>query len=166
MEGAVGMANWIACPGDLRVKDLHPADLYPADLYPADLYMKDRMPANHCKDNLMIWNETTGRAVCRRGRIAGSIFARMRGLLGSRPLTDAAAPDGLLLQPSSAIHTLGMTFAIDAVALDRHHRVVGLRSNLVPRRVALFSLCARAVLELPAGQIDRASIRLGDQLIW
>jgi uncharacterized membrane protein (UPF0127 family) len=56
-----------------------------------------------------------------------------------------------------------MSFAIDAVFLDRSDRVLKVSSMLEPWRM---SSCrkARAVLELPAGEASRRGIRPGVSL--
>src|SRR5436190_20293849 len=73
---------------------------------------------------------------------------RARGLLGRSGLD----PDeGLLLEHTRSVHTFGMRFAIDAVLLDRDHRVIGV-VRLSPNRVLLPRPHVRAVLEVAAGQ--------------
>lgn len=66
-----------------------------------------------------------------RVRVARSMFARMRGLIG----TDGLPPgEGLLIPHCNAIHTFFMSFAIDATFLDRHDRVVKVVRNIRPWR--------------------------------
>jgi uncharacterized protein len=101
-----------------------------------------------------------GRVVCERCAIADSFVPRLRGLLGRRELPTG---EGLLLSPSSSIHTFFMRFPIDAVFLDRGFRVVGVAPNVRPWRLAGRKR-ARRVLELPAGESERRRIRAGDQL--
>jgi uncharacterized protein len=84
----------------------------------------------------------------------------MRGLLGRRSLrTD----EGLLLQPTSSIHTAFMRFPIDAVFLDGNLRVVKLVEGLRPWRAAS-ARHARATLELAAGEAAARGIQIGDRL--
>jgi uncharacterized protein len=85
----------------------------------------------------------------------------MKGLLGrkSRP-----AGEGALLSPAGSIQTMFMSFAIDAVFIDRDLRVVDVIPNLRPWRLA-GRRGARAVLELPEGEVSRRGIRPGERLV-
>jgi hypothetical protein len=58
-----------------------------------------------------------------------------------------------------------MAFAIDVIALDEGGCVVGLRENLRPGSLVFFGWQTREVLELPVGQIELASVRLGHRLL-
>jgi uncharacterized protein len=71
---------------------------------------------------------------------------------------------GLLIRPSCGIHTFGMLFSIDVVALDRSLRVVKVWPRLAPFRVTSIQRKAHSFLELPAGQIGHCRIKVGDQL--
>ncbi|OZI24047.1 hypothetical protein CAL26_09410 [Bordetella genomosp. 9] len=75
---------------------------------------------------------------------------RLRGLLCRRRPRPGV---GLWLSPCRAVHTFGMTYALDVVFLDRHGRVAAVVPALRPWRVAL---CLRAVsvVELEAGAVD------------
>ena len=108
-----------------------------------------------------IRNQTKATVVCQQARLADTFFTRLIGLLGKRQLSPGA---GLLLQPSSGVHTWGMAFPIDIVALDRGYKVVGVWKNVGPCRVRGLSIKTRRVLELPAGQVDQAQIAVGDEL--
>jgi uncharacterized membrane protein (UPF0127 family) len=101
-----------------------------------------------------------GRTVCERCSIADSFAARLRGLLGRRELRRG---EGLLLSPSSSIHTFFMRFPIDAVFLDRSLRVVDVSRNLPPWRLA-GRRRAHRILELPAGESERLAVRSGERL--
>ncbi len=59
---------------------------------------------------------TRATTVGTRITIADTSLTRLIGLMGRRRL-DAGC--GLLIRPSSGIHTFGMLFSIDVVALDR-----------------------------------------------
>jgi uncharacterized membrane protein (UPF0127 family) len=99
--------------------------------------------------------------VCESCLVADSFGLRLRGLLG-RPQLPAG--EGLLLRPSGSIHTWFMSFAIDAVFLDRDFRVVHTTTAMRPWRVA-HARGARAVLELAAGEAGRRGISVGDRLV-
>jgi uncharacterized protein len=98
--------------------------------------------------------------VCERCVVADNVFTRLRGLLGRRAL---ASGEGLLIRPTSAIHTCFMRFPLDAVFLDGDLVVLRTVSHL---RAWRFAACrgSRSVLELAAGEISRHGIRPGDRL--
>ena len=110
---------------------------------------------------IAIFNKTKGRPVALRVAVADSSLTRLVGLIGKRNLD---AGEGLLIRPSSGVHTFGMRFSIDVVAFDRDLRVVALWPELKPFRVSAVSLKIKSVLELPAGQIALSQISLGDQM--
>jgi uncharacterized protein len=98
--------------------------------------------------------------VCERCSLADSFVRRLRGLLGRRELPRG---EGMLLSPSSTVHTSFMRFPIDAVFLNRDFDVVGIAANLRPWRFA-GRAGARSVLELPAGESARRGLRVGERL--
>jgi uncharacterized protein len=98
--------------------------------------------------------------VCERCVVAETPLTRLKGLLGRSGLPSG---HGLLIRPTSAIHTCFMRFPVDAVFLDRDLVVLRAVSDL---RAWRFAACrgSRAVLELAAGEISRRGIRPGDRL--
>jgi uncharacterized membrane protein (UPF0127 family) len=101
-----------------------------------------------------------GRVVCERCRLARTPFTRMKGLLGRRELPIG---EGLLIEPTSGVHTAFMRFPIDVVFLDRDLRVLSVRPAVRPWRAAT-QRGARAALELPAGEAERQGLVAGDVL--
>lgn len=97
---------------------------------------------------------------CERCVVAETALTRLRGLLGRSRLR---AEEGLLIRPTSAIHTCFMRFPIDVVFLDRQLVVVGVVTHLRPWRFAA-RRGAKAVLELAAGEAGRRGIRDGERL--
>jgi uncharacterized protein len=93
--------------------------------------------------------------------LADSSLTRLFGLLGRRSLEPGS---GLLIRPSSGVHTFCMLFSIDVVALDRDLRVLAVWRRLPPFRVTPISLKSHSSLELAPGEIDRCGIEPGDQL--
>lgn len=91
---------------------------------------------------------------------ATGYFARLRGLLG-RSLAETG---GMLLTPCSAIHTIGMGYAIDALYLDRQGRVLRIDASIEPGRMMPQQRGAKHVLELPDGSAKRRSLSAGDTL--
>ena len=88
-------------------------------------------------------------------------MARLFGLLGRPRL---GPEEGLLIRPSSGVHTWGMSFPIDIAAIGIEDRVVGLWRSVGPWRLRGVSLKTRSVLELDPGAIDRSRTAVGDQL--
>ena len=106
-------------------------------------------------------DRTSGTTIGTQITIADTSLTRLVGLLGRRQLN---AGCGLLLRPSCGIHTFGMLFSIDAVALSEDLRVVKLWPELAPFRVTSLQRKAHSILELPAGRIRQCRIHVGDQL--
>lgn len=99
--------------------------------------------------------------------VAGSLWAKFKGLMGRPSLAPGA---GLWLPESNGIHMMFMRFPIDAVFLGRDEadsgRIVlsvhpGLRAwtGLVP-----LIRGAHGVLELPAGTIEATATAVGDRV--
>lgn len=111
----------------------------------------------------LVLNRTRGTVVCAAASVAQTTVQRMRGLLGSREL---AAGTGLWLRPSGGVHTFGMAYAIDIVALDGLFRVVHLWREMKPWRTCGIHLRTRSVLELPVGSVNASQTEIGDQLCF
>ncbi|WP_263356075.1 DUF192 domain-containing protein [Acidicapsa ligni] len=110
---------------------------------------------------VQVWNTTTGGMLAASVKIAETTWSRMRGLLGRNSLGNG---EGLWIWPSSGVHTIGMSFAIDVIGLDRNKQVIKLWSHLVPGRITSVSWKLRSVIELPAGIIAESGIKIGDAL--
>ena len=86
--------------------------------------------------------------------------SRTKGLLEH----DHLDPDrGLVIAPTQGVHTFGMKFPIDIVAVNREGGVIKCRSHVPPRRL-VFALRAFAIVELAAGTVERAGLQVGDHL--
>jgi uncharacterized protein len=94
-------------------------------------------------------------------RVAATAWSRLVGLLGQVGLDPGG---GLFITPSSGVHTWGMLFPIDVVALDRRMRVLGVWERVDCFRIAAVGWKTRSILELPAGTIQRSRIEVNDQL--
>jgi uncharacterized protein len=111
---------------------------------------------------LTIVNRTRGDSVvCARTEVADTMWRRLRGLLGRASL---AQGDGMLFRGESSIHSAFMRFRFDAVFMDRDLRVLALAENIPPWR-ARSARGARNILELPAGEISRTGLAIGDHLV-
>jgi uncharacterized membrane protein (UPF0127 family) len=106
-------------------------------------------------------NRTRDALLVSEGVVAADWWTRLRGLLGHAPLKPG---EGLLLRGEKAIHSIGMSFAIDVLFLDRAGRIVHLIPAMPPLRFSPFIARAADVLELPTATIARTRTALGDQI--
>lgn len=105
-------------------------------------------------------NTRHDRIVARTLLTAFDSKSRRQGLLGRDSLPDGSA---LIIAPSPAIHTFFMRFAIDVAFVAKDGRVVKVRAAVPPRRIAV-AWRAFAVIELPAGALERSDTKAGDRL--
>ena len=100
-------------------------------------------------------NLNTGVIVATRRRRGHARHARRRPAVAQR----AGPGEALWIVPSRGVHTCGMRFAIDVVALDDQGMVIDCVSNLKPWRMRLPRRGTAGVLELPAGQLEAPAPR-------
>lgn len=105
--------------------------------------------------------ERTGAVLATYLEVAGDSASRRKGLLGRERLDPGHA---VLIAPTQGVHTFGMRFNIDIVAVARDGRVVKIRSH-VPRRRIVLALKAFAIIELPSGSADASDLKVGDRLV-
>jgi uncharacterized membrane protein (UPF0127 family) len=96
-----------------------------------------------------------------RLELADTPWKRFRGLIGRRELVPG---DAVLLRPCGSVHTCLMRFPIDVVFLDRDLTVLRVALAVPPWRLRA-QRGARAVVELAAGEAERAGIGAGDRLV-
>src|SRR5580698_8283376 len=113
-------------------------------------------------DQVTIRNATRATVIGSRIAVADTCFTRLFGLLGRKGLD---ADTGLWIRPSSGVHTFGMRFSIDVVALDSTLRVCAMWPKLRPWRISGVSWRSHSILELPSGSIQRGNIQPGDQMV-
>lgn len=73
---------------------------------------------------------------------------------------------GLLLTPCDEIHTFGMRFSIDTVALDNDNRVLFIDPAVPPHKVRKRVKNCKKILELNAGTAEKLGITVGDVLAF
>jgi uncharacterized protein len=110
---------------------------------------------------LVARNLDTGELVANRVTVATKKVERAIGLLNHSTL---APGEGLLITPCRGVHTCGMRFTIDIVALDEAGIVVDAVKELAPWRIRLPRRGAVSVLELPAGSLARTSTERGHRI--
>jgi len=116
----------------------------------------------HRAGALVLRREDDGEVLCDRCVLADTLWRRLRGLIGHRKL-DAGA--GIVLRPSWTVHTFFMRYPIDAVFVDADQLVMKVAPNLRPWK---WATCrgARDVVELRAGECERARVAVGQRLAW
>ena len=107
-------------------------------------------------------NQASGSVLAARVKVAETRLRRAVGLLGRRALEDGEA---LWIVPSRGVHTWGMRFPIDVVALDRDGVVVDAVPAMPPWRMRLPRPGTAGVLELAAGVLERSGTCLGDRIV-
>jgi uncharacterized protein len=110
---------------------------------------------------MIVINKTRSTIIGDNIELADTHLSRLLGLAGRRQLY---AGCGLLIRPSSGVHTFGMRFAIDVIALDKSEKVKRIWHRMSPFRVTAIDFETCSVLELAAGEADRHQIDVGDQL--
>ena len=85
---------------------------------------------------------------------------RARGLLLRDDWTFDLA---LMLEPCAAVHTFGMSTALDVVFVDADDRIIAVRTNLRPWRIA-WQFGARRVWEFHCGAVTALELQQGDLL--
>ena len=113
-------------------------------------------PGNH-----VVLNSTRNVCLGDRIQIADTTLSRFIGLLGRRNLMPS---EGLLIEPSNGVHTVGMRFPIDVLLLSRERVVLARYDSMPPFRVTRLNWKAASALELPAGLCARTGTTVGDKL--
>ena len=111
---------------------------------------------------LVARNASLNTVIADKVGVAASRAARAVGLLTRSGLEPGEA---LWIVPSRGVHTWGMRFAIDVVALDESGTVIDCVSNLQPWRVRLPKRGTAGVLELPAGTLAASQTDLGHRIV-
>ena len=111
---------------------------------------------------LVARNVSLGTVLADKVGVADSRATRAVGLLSRNGLEPGEA---LWIVPSRGVHTWGMRFTIDVVALDQSGTVIDCVSNLRPWRMRLPRKGTAGVLELPAGTLAASQTSLGHQIV-
>lgn len=90
---------------------------------------------------------------------ASTFVRRFMGLMYRKSLDEG---HGLLLTPCNEIHTFGMKFDIDTVAISQSGEVLFIDAAVPPRKVRKKVDGAYRVLELNAGIAEKLKISVGD----
>ena len=101
------------------------------------------------------------RVVCEYVEDASNFLRRFMGLMYRKSLPQG---HGLLLTPCNEIHTFGMKFDIDTIAISQTGEVLFIDRAVPPGKVRKRVDGANRVLELNAGAADELNISIGDIL--
>jgi uncharacterized membrane protein (UPF0127 family) len=110
---------------------------------------------------VQVLNESRSTSLGEHVRRASSVVNRTVGLLRTSELNPG---EGLWIERSPSIHMFFMRYPIDAVFVDKDHRVTKVVHDLKPWRVVWWAPGARDCLELPAGTARATNTQVGDQL--
>ena len=112
---------------------------------------------------MKIYNQTRNIPIADQASTADTFLSRMVGLLNRHALSDGEA---LVITRCNSIHMLFMKFPIDAVFIDQKNYVVGLVKNIKPFQLSRIFWSAVAVIELPAGTIEKTRCAMGDRILF
>ena len=110
---------------------------------------------------LIARNIDTGAIVADNVAVAATHAERAVGLLSRTGLEPGEA---LWIIPSRGVHTWGMRFAIDVLALDDRGIVIDRVEALKPWRIRLPRRGTAGVLELPTGTLSASRTALGHRI--
>jgi uncharacterized membrane protein (UPF0127 family) len=112
---------------------------------------------------LIARNTSTGGILADRVGVAATRADLAVGLLARTGLEPGEA---LWIVPSRGVHTWGMRFAIDVLALDNSGVVIDCVSELKPWRIRLPRRGTAGVLELAAGRLAASGTMLGHRILF
>jgi uncharacterized membrane protein (UPF0127 family) len=111
---------------------------------------------------LVARNASLGTVLADKVGVADTRASRAVGLLTRSGLE---AGEALWIVPSRGVHTWGMRFTIDVLALDEAGTVIDCVSNLRPWRMRLPRKGTAGVLELPAGTVATSRTSVGHRVV-
>jgi hypothetical protein len=110
---------------------------------------------------LVARNVSTGAILATDVAVADTRETRRTGLLKRTGLN---AGEALWIVPCRGVHTIGMKFTIDIVALDEKGTVIDRVSGLPPWRIRLPRRGTAGVLELTAGALESSGTQVGHRI--
>ena len=113
--------------------------------------------------SLIARNLDTGAILADNVAVAASHAERRVGLLKHSGLEPG---EGLWIVPSNGVHTFGMKFTIDVIALDSAGFVIDHVAAMKPWRIRLPRKGTAGVLELAAGVLQESGTLLGHRIAF
>ena len=111
--------------------------------------------------SLIARNVNTGTILADRIAVADTRATRAVGLLSRDGLEPGEA---LWIVPSRGVHTCGMRFPIDVIALDDRGVIIDRIVDMKPWRIRLPRRGTAGVLELRAGALDASGTQVGHRI--
>lgn len=99
-----------------------------------------------------IINKRNKKVVVDKVKMANNPWTRLKGLLFTKELPEG---EGMFLTPCNSVHTVGMSYAIDIIFLDKKNKVRKVIENMKPNRMSPIDLRSYSVLELPANYLKK-----------
>jgi uncharacterized protein len=96
-----------------------------------------------------------------RAAVADNFWRRLRGLLGRDGLQTG---EGLVIQPCTSVHMIGMKFPLDVLHLDRSGTVLRALPDLRPGQFGPMVWRSHIAVELPVGTIAATGTVPGDHV--
>lgn len=110
-------------------------------------------------------DRTSGKVLASDVELADTFWRRFRGLMLRRKFPRGRALLFKFKKPGRhGVHMFFVRFPIGLVYLDLNFRVVDFRAVLKPWRMYRPKAAASYLIELPAGTIQRAKVRVGHQI--
>ena len=119
--------------------------------------MKQNSARRYC-----VFNKTRESFLALKVVLADTHLMRLKGLLGRLRLK---SDEGIWINPSQGVHTIGVRFAIDLVYLDDDHRVIETKESFGTFRIGPLRMNCASVLELPTRTIYCSQTQVGDELL-
>ncbi|KUO66570.1 MAG: hypothetical protein APF84_17235 [Gracilibacter sp. BRH_c7a] len=94
-------------------------------------------------------------------RIANKFTTRLKGLLGSSPLSSF---QGLLIKPCKQVHTIGMRYSISIWYVDQKLRIVRIIDDLEPFKISPYVGDSHLIIEFPSKWAEITGSQEGDLL--
>lgn len=109
--------------------------------------------------------QTAGKILAQNVEVADTFWRRFRGLMLRRRFPRGSALLFKLSRPGRyGVHMFFVRFPIDLLYLNSKFLVIDMCQTLRPWRVHRPKVKANYIVELPAGTISRARIKLGHKL--
>jgi uncharacterized protein len=107
--------------------------------------------------------QESGQQVGHRIAAAYSFLGRLRGLMLTSSLSEGS---GLHIRPCRGVHSFFMKYSIDVLHLDEASQIVGIEQCLKPGKLGETFRGTRSVVELPAGTLEQAGVRIGQTVVF
>ncbi len=110
--------------------------------------------------------KSDGTVIAENVELADSYLKKMLGVIFRKSLDGALVFD-MGRNAYDGIHMLFVRFPIDVVFLSSDKKIVDLKAGVKPWVGSAFPRSRFwYAIELPAGAVDRFSLKIGEQLVW